>query len=110
MSVILDRGQGMETVSLEVLTGVDGQGAPAYDSPVDITVRAVREDTVVVLGSGSEVRSVATLWIPGTMTPMPGDQDRVTLADGLRGTVVELLKRKRLDGTLDHVRIKLREA
>lgn len=109
MSVRLARGEGVEVISLEQMLTVSKQGKPSYDSPIDLDARVVREDALVKLGNGSEVRTTVTLWLEGSQTPLPRNQDRITTADGLVGIVVEVLQRKRLDGSLDHVRARLRE-
>lgn len=104
-----DRGEGFETLTLEQRTGVDGQGKPAYGSPMDVEGRAVRETDVARTGTGSEVRTIATVWLVGTTTPLPVHEDRITLADGLTGIVVERVDGKTLGGVLDHIRLMLRE-
>jgi len=107
MSTVIRRS--LETVSLEVLTGVDGQGKPTYATAVNVQARTVREDMMVKLGNGSEVRTSATLWFEASTSPMPGEQDRLTLLDGLKGIVVEVMVGKALGGKIDHVRLKIRE-
>ena len=108
MSVLLQRGEGVETVTLEALSGVDAQGKPTYGSPIAIKGRVVREDALVKLGGGSEVQTVVTVWIDAAQT-QPADQDHLTFADGLVGVVVEVLQRKRIDGTADHTRVRVKK-
>lgn len=114
MSITLSRSAGLESISVESFTSVDGQGKPTYASAVVIQGRVVREDTKdansnVRMGSGQEVKTIATIWVNGTVVLLPKIDDRVTLADGLVGIVAEKKDGKKLRGALDHVRYRLRE-
>jgi hypothetical protein len=109
VSVLLSRSATLETFEVEANNGTDDQGRPNYDSPVAIEGRVVREDTVVMLGTGESVTSVVTVWVNGTETPLPTTDDRLTFADGLVGIVVEYHAGKTLNDVLDHVRVKARE-
>ena len=114
MSVLLARHGVPETVQVEVQSGIDGQGKPAYDTAVEIDAFVRREDKVVrtaiqLMRPGEEVQHMATVWIDAAETPKPSHGDRLTLADGLVGSVAERKDVKTLAGVLDHVRLKLRE-
>jgi hypothetical protein len=109
VSVILSREAALETFELEVNNGMDDQGKPNYDSPVAVDGRVVREDTVVRMPSGAEVRSAVTAWIDGEEPKQPTTDDRVTFASGFVGIVIEVYEGRTLGGVLDHVRIKVRE-
>lgn len=110
MSVLLRRQLVLETVQLEVISGLDGQGMPSFDSPVDLEARVVREDAVVRTPAGQDIKTTTTAWFDGEQDPLPNVDDRVTTADGSVGIVVERIDGKALQrGTLDHVRIRLRE-
>jgi hypothetical protein len=107
MSVILSQGTGMVTVSVELPVGSDDQGAPLYDSPFDIEARAVRVNEMVLQPDGTQVRSTVTLWIDAAQAPL-AEQARVTFAGA---TYIALLvdELKRLNGEVDHLRVRLRE-
>lgn len=107
------RHAAQEAVTLEAMqSGVyDGQGRPSFDSPVSLIAHVERQVDVIRLVSGEEIRTVATAWFDATQDALPSEDDRVTLADGFVGIVVQ-----RVDGytiqhhEFDHVMIKLREA
>jgi len=109
MSVILERHATLETVALEIASGVDGQGKPAYAAAVSVDARVVRMADVARTVTGTEIRTFATVLIPGGQGTFAGENDRVTTADGLVGIVVEREDGRRINGTLDYVALKLRE-
>lgn len=114
MSVSLKRHARLETVSVARITGVDGQGKPAYAAAVDVQARVVRKDEVVrsvvqMLRPGDETKIVATVYVDAEQALLPEANDRLTLADGLVGIVVERKDSKSVTGGLDHVRVKIRE-
>jgi len=78
MSVTLNRHVVLETVQVEVRTGVDGQGMPAYDSPVDIDVRLTRQDRVVMRPDGTYMQLELTVWVPADAAVLPNEHDRLT--------------------------------
>jgi len=78
-SVLLARHLTLSDLTLEVLTGVDGQGAPTYDTPVAIQARAVRENKVVDGPDGTRIMTDLMLYVPGTEAVLPNSQDRVGL-------------------------------
>lgn len=109
MSIALRRGVGLETVLVASAGALDGQGRPSYGTGATVLARVVREDTVVRMHNGDEVRAFATLWFDGAASPLPNADDRITLADGLSGIVVERKAPRRLrSDVVDNVRIKLR--
>ena|SRR3989304_3904193 len=108
MSISLERHVGLEVVLVEVQDGIDAQGKPTYDSPIELHGRVVRGDEVIKTVQGSEVRSIATVWFGGDQDgPFPKGQDRVTLLDGLTGVVIEREEGRGLRGQLDHVRVRV---
>lgn len=108
MSITLDRAV-KEIIMLAADNGVDEQGMPVYLTPVAIEGRVVRGDEVVRLANGSEIKTFVTAWIDSAQVPLPSTDDRIVLASGLIGIVVERTEGKTLQGVLDHVRIKARE-
>jgi len=108
MTVTLSRRVQLETVEIEVYAGRDGQGMASYDSAVEIEARVVREDAVVMISGGTEVKTVLTLWVPGDQSPLPGDQDRITY-ESEAYVVVDRKEGKTLKGVIDHVRAQCRE-
>ena len=111
MSIALRRGTGLETVQIAALGALDGQGRPTYAAAVAVLARVVREDTVVRLTNGSEVRAFATVWVDGAAALLPNAEDQITLADGLVGVVIERKAPRRLrTDVVDNVRVKLRRA
>lgn len=75
--VVLGRHLKLETIQVEVHTGVDEQGKPAYAAAVDVDVRIVRQHKMTVAADGSQVRTVLTIWIPSEATTFAGEQDRI---------------------------------
>lgn len=110
MSITLKRHGVLQSVSVEAVSGLDGQGKPSYGTAVVIQARVVREDSTVAKGDGSEIKTVATLWIDAEQSPFPDQEYRITLADGLIGIVAERVDSRGIQsGDVDHVRIKVRE-
>lgn len=112
MSQLLQREGALQELGVEPLTGVDGQGLPAYGSTETVLGRVVQKDeatrgTMIVGASGEEVAVMATIWIDGEEDTLPGDGDRITTEQGLVGIVVESKEGRNLSGDLDHIRIKL---
>lgn len=108
MSVLLKRRTGTVVVEVEALTGVDGQGAPAYASPVEIDARVVHEHHVLRRPTGTEIHTALTLWADGAQAGLPREEDRVALTDGSTFIVVERKDRRTLQNVLDHVRLRCR--
>lgn len=107
--IALSRGVGFETVQTQSPSGVDGQGKPTYAAVVAIKARVVREDKTVRKPDGSEIVSVATIWIDVGQPALPLEQWRLTLVEGLVGIVVERMEGRNLSkGALDHVRLRMR--
>lgn len=109
MSVILERGSQLEDVSLEVLSGLNGQGKPTYQTAVTVRARVVPGDNVVRNSAGDDVNTIATVWIPASEAVLPRFNDRITTAGGLVGIVVERMERRTVQtGVLDHVRVRIK--
>ena len=88
MSVLLKRHAKLEAVTWQARTGMDFQGAPSYASPgVVLQAHVERNQEVVRLATGEEVKVVATLWFDGSITSLPTSDDRLVLT-GLTGIVV----------------------
>ena len=107
-----------ETMELERFSGLDGQGLPAYEDAVEFKANVVEYDFAAsrrgrefaVDVDGSRVRTPLNLWIHGTASVVPGEQDRVTRGGG-RFVVVE--KRvvqglRRLASEPDHYHLRCR--
>jgi hypothetical protein len=75
-----------ETLELERFAGLDGQGLPSYEAEVEFEANVVEYDFTgfgrgrefAVDVDGSEVRTPLNLWIQGTASVVPSEQDRVT--------------------------------
>jgi hypothetical protein len=76
-----------ETLELERFAGLDGQGLPSYETEVEFEANVVEYDfrgartggrEFAVDVDGSEVRTPLNLWIQGTASVVPDEQDRVT--------------------------------
>jgi len=65
-------------VEVEVRTGVDRQGLPSFDSPIEIEAVVRRRDEQVVASDGEKIRTHLTLWIHPDETPIPEEGDRIT--------------------------------
>jgi hypothetical protein len=109
VSVTLKRHGKLEVVLLEQRTGVDDQGKPAFNSPVALEGRVVREQEVVRTGVGADVKIVADVWLDGAQSPLPTTDDRVELEDGLVGIVVFRNDGRNVQSQLDHVSLRLRQ-
>lgn len=108
MSSILHQGRGFETVLVHAMVGVDGQGKPQYNTPVEIVARVVRESVLVPASDGSMVKSIATTWVDADQVLLPKEQDQLEFEDDTLVIVIERMDRKQLGGTLDHVRLRCR--
>lgn len=114
MTVTLRRQASTEDLTLEVQTGIDGQGQPSYDSPVTISAHVVRvvEDLrdIQTRAGLATLRSVATIWVDAEQDPLPEINDRITTEDGvLVGIVIVREEGRSLRKGLDHVVLKIRE-
>lgn len=107
-SRVLARKSTLATVGVEPFSGVDGQGAPSYDAPQNISARATRTNEMVVAPDGSDVRVTLKLWVPGDETPLPDEKDRLT-HDGDTFIVLSTSEGTRLDGSLDHLKVEARD-
>jgi hypothetical protein len=87
-----------ETLTGEAFTGLDAQGMPAYDSPVEFDANVLEYDAAqfsrgaefVVMPDGSRVVAPLTLYVLGDAPWVPSGQDRVTLPDYRRFIVAEV--------------------
>jgi hypothetical protein len=78
MSVVLNRHVTLETVQIEQRLGLDDQGKPTYDTPVDIDVRIIRQDRVVMRPDGTTMQLELTVWVPADAAVLPNEHDRLT--------------------------------
>ena len=108
MSTVAHAYMKSTTLSLEVRGALSSVGKPTYAGAVNVSCRALREDSVARLNNGSEIKTFMTVWVASDQTSFPNVDDRVTVL-GLVGIVVDRQDAKALNGTLNHVRLKLRE-
>ena len=103
----------VDAVDVEVRTGQDGQGAPSYDTPVEIDARVVEEEDVARNADGVEVRTTLTVFVDPDQSVIPAEQDRLTWPAGGADTfiVVARSRPRRIlgDGAVDHAMLKCRE-
>lgn len=111
----------LEIVQLERYDGMDGQGMPSYDTPVDVDANVVEYDAAtpgttgrafVTTPDGSRIDTPLTLYMRGDAAVVPNEQDRITLADERTFIVAERkavsgLRRRRTEP--DHFRLRLRK-
>lgn len=79
-----------EDFRLEAVTGFDGQGVPTYDVPGQpfranaMTYTPAMRDgrTFANTKDGSEIRISLALYLQGTSSVVPKEQDRIRQADG----------------------------
>jgi hypothetical protein len=115
MSQSLRDSETLEILTIEALSGVDAQGKPIYAQGVEVIGRAVREDDVVrgttsTGATGEEVTTMVTAWIDAGEDLLPEHGARITTEEGLVGIVVHRKDARNIQhGTLDHVRVKLRQ-
>lgn len=83
------RALDRETVQLQAFAGIDGQGQTSYASAVSFEANVVEETKYITRADGSAVRVSLTLYIVGTATVVPDEQDRVVLTDGRQFIVEE---------------------
>jgi hypothetical protein len=107
---VLRSGVGFETVQSQAPSGVDGQGLPSYAVAVPIKARVVRTEKVERQPDGSNVAVLAELWIDALQPVLPLEDYKLTLIDGLVGIVMERKENRALNGTLDHIKLRLRRA
>lgn len=107
-SIVLARHLKLETVQVEEPTGIDAQGKPTYDSPVDIEARLVREDKMTMKADGSYVQTNLTAWVPADETVLPDTRYRLTYSS--ETFIVEHKKDvKNRNAVLVHRRIRCRK-
>lgn len=104
------RVDGLEEIEVEAVAGIDGQGAPLYDSPILAHARVTRQESTVRGASGEEVQTSVTMWIDGGEAILPEVDARITRANGWMGIVVVRQDGTSLGGTVEYVRLQLREA
>lgn len=112
MSESLRRHVGLEEFTVETVDGVDGQGLPAYTSPVLGEGVLMKEVQVVRNARGEEVTASATLFIDAEDTGAVAEENaRVTMTDGSYvGIVVARVDVRQLQSDeLDHVTLHLRD-
>lgn len=73
-----------ETVQWEIFTGLDGAGSPSYDTATDLTAHVVEYDgsrghEYLIDAAGTQVRIPVVLFVEGDVTPVPDEQDRITI-------------------------------
>jgi len=109
MSVSLKRHAKLESVTWQARTGVDGQGKPSYASPGTVLqARVERDQEVIRLATGEEVKIVAVLWLDFTAS-LPTSDDRIVLSD-LTGIVVMRDQPADLQtNAADHVEVMIRQ-
>jgi hypothetical protein len=101
---------GLETVTIERPSALDGQGLPSYDSPVAVLMFVLREQSVVRQANGDEVQAIASMWCGADQPMLPQEQDRLVTSDGLTGIVIARQDGKSLQtGALDMVAVQVRE-
>jgi hypothetical protein len=98
----------LQTIGVEAYSGRDGQGAPSYAPSVDVLAVLVRDDKLVRLGSGDDVRTTLTLIIDGDEDYYPSYEDRVTLS-GETFIIVSAVQVRTLSGDVDHIECSCRE-
>jgi hypothetical protein len=108
MSTVLDRVADLSDITIEPFSSMDGQGDPQYSLPEPAEARVVREDQLVRQPDGSEVRTTLTAYVTGCADRVPAHQGRLGF-DASKYIVVERKVRTRLDGEVDHVRVRCRE-
>lgn len=98
----------VDSITVQKLTAVDGQGKPSYAAAVTVKGRAARDEQLVKKPDGSTVRIIAEAWIQGDQSILPSQGDRVGAA-GLTGIVETRYDGKTLAGDLDHIRVQIRK-
>ncbi len=106
-SVVLSRWVTLEAFTLEVYKGVDHQGAPSYDSEVEVDGRVKREDKMVVDSDGSNIKAELTIWVPEKEAVLPDQRDRVTYSSTTY-IVVQVKDVKGRDAQRIHRRVRCR--
>jgi len=112
MSVSLKRHARLESVTWQAANGIDGQGKPTFVTPGTVLQAHVeRNQEVVRLGTGEEVRIVATLWFDAAQsTTLPTSDDKLVLSD-MTGIVVMRDQSGPLQsGEVDHVEVMVKQA
>lgn len=103
-SVILSRHAELELVEVEQQAGVDGQGKPTYNSPVEIAARVKEQTRATVATDGSRIRADVVLWVPTGEPLLPEIDDRITW-QGRALIVVDVKNSDAFDGTLIYRRL-----
>lgn len=108
-SVLLSRTATLERLTYEPHTGRDGQGAPSYGTSTSFSAKVHDSEEVIQTGGGQEVRVRLTLWVPGSQSNVPGEDDRITR----NGTTFIVLEEKRVrhlrTGAVVHTRLRCRD-
>lgn len=107
-SRLLQRGDALETVTVEPFDTTDEQGQPSYSSSSSISARPKRGVEFLQQADGTEIRIDLTLWVPGDATTIPNRRDRLTY--GVEMFVVEARETvKDLNGIVDHYKLMCRD-
>ncbi len=107
-SVLLARHLTLETIELEPNANtIDGQGAPTYNTTVDVQARVLRKNKMLTSAEGSEVLTTLMVWVPGDALVLPSERDRLTW-ESETYIVVEAKDVKGRDSSLEHRRLRCR--
>ena len=79
------RALPVETLTWEVYNGIDGDGAPDFDTAVDLDANVVLYDTAggggeeyLINPDGTRIRISMTLYVQGDVAAVPNEGDRIT--------------------------------
>lgn len=114
MTVLLRRHAKLETIKVQRATGADDQGLPTYSDPISIQAfvkaKETKIDRLTTASAVDEVQIQTAVWVDYHQPVLPDYNDRLTLADGTTGIVVDrIVARKLRKSHIDHVRLGLRE-
>jgi hypothetical protein len=108
-SALLTRLATLETVSVAVFSGVDGQGKPSYAAGVDIQARVQERDQTIDAPDGSKMQVSLSLWLDANQDPRPAQRDKITRG-GVDYIVVERRIARTTDSAVHNVRLRCRVA
>ena len=108
MSVIIERLMSRETVTVEVYSGYDDEGAQSFAAGVTIEAGVIRSDSYIIDREGSRIATPLTLYVSPGQAVTPGEQDRITLSNGDVFSVALVTEPRRIEalrsGSPDHTR------
>ena len=85
-------------ISIENVTGLNDEGEPTYDTPAVTPCRITHKQVWLRQPTGGQLYSQTQITVLGTVTVAA--EDRITMPDTTKASVIEVVDRYGPDGTI----------